>query len=243
LGTAGAAGASGALCVAGGLCSRTWTGGVAVDRRTTGLDAVAVADGAAAGAAAATTAAAERDRGVAACRSAAQRPAGGLTADDPAIAAAPAGAMAVDPEEDGTDCAEAAGMRRTTSAEKPAALLPLDAVCAGRVPASPARFPDGPRSVPTADGARCAGPRFAGARFAGVGTRLAGAGAAERSRSTSIGPTDVTSGGRRTRTTSPPSRPTMCPGRAPADSPVRTTRGSPRGGTGGATAGVAGLSS
>jgi len=147
------------------------------------------------------------------------------------VAATPAGAIA-----DGapTDAAGATGagepvadMRRTTSAEKSAALVLLGAACAGRGPASPARFA----------GARSPGPRFAGARFAG-------AAAVDRSRSTSIGPTDVTSGGRRTRTTSPPSRPTMCPGRAPSSEPVRTTRGSPRGGsTGAASAAGAGASS
>jgi hypothetical protein len=97
-------------------------------------------------------------------------------------------------------------MRRTTLAEKSAALVPR-AAGAGRGPASPARFPG-------------AGPKTA---------------AATRSRSTSIGPTDVTSGGRRTRTTSPPRRPAMPPGRGPSASPVRTTRGNPRGGSAGKT--------
>jgi len=214
--------------------------GVAIERRTTGLAAAAglaagaagAADPAAAAAArggvfvaaldetgAAAAAAAARDRGVAACRSAAQRPVGGL-ADDARIAATPAGAIA--DEADGAAAADAgpvADMRRTTFAEKSAALVPLGAAGAGRGPASPARLP----------GARSPGPRLAGARFAG-------AAAVDRSRSTSIGPTDVTSGGRRTRTTSPPRRPTMCPGRAASAAPVRTTRGNPRGGTTGGAA-------
>lgn len=116
-------------------------------------------------------------------------------------------------------------MRRTTSAERSAALL-LCAARAGRGPASPARFP---------------GATFVGARFGGA--ILDAPAAAARSRSTSIGPTDVTSGGRRTRATSPPNRPTMCPGRAPSMSPVRTTRGNPRGGNvGSAAADAAGSS-
>jgi hypothetical protein len=224
--------------------------GVAGDRRTTGLVA-----GAGAGAGAETVelragagdriappteaalvdaAAAARERGVAACRNAAQRPAGGLTADRPARAADDAGAMtpdpvlalgaetccaAADPAAFGIPLAFAAaerGIRRTTPAERSAALA-LGAPGAGRDPASPDLLV----------GARSPGARFVGARFAG---------AAARSRSTSIGPTEVTSGGRRTRTTSPPSRPTMCPGRAASPAPVRTTRGRPRGGNVGNTA-------
>jgi len=194
-------------------------------------------------AAAACAAAAARERGVAAWRNAAHRPTGGLAA---AMVAAPAAAIGPDagvgavgvghavpapaccvdalpataalgataaelPDE--RCAAAAAGMRRTTLAEK-SAVLALCAASAGRGPASPARFP----------GARSPGERFDGPRCAAV----------VRSRSTSIGPIDVTSGGRRTRTTSAPIRSAMCPGRGPSARPARTTRGNPRGGTGGA---------
>jgi hypothetical protein len=218
-------------------------------------------------------AAAARDRGVAAWRSAPHRPTGGLTADARPRAAIEAGVIAPVPDHPGAEPAApegwivlpgvatfavgavdreaAAGMRRTTFAERSAALW-LEAAGPGCGPAGPvwparspgARSPGARSPAARSRGARSRGARAVGGRFAGP--RAAGAAAATRSRSTSIGPTEVISGGRRTRATSPPIRSAICPGPGPSEMPERTTRGKPRGGktdNAGVAAGAAAASS